>query len=76
MASRSTVKRLGAAILGDWATGTTLTDEYTLVRDAFGFDDDTLAGIATNATVSFGFNGSSTGSNPVPTAFTAWTRNV
>jgi adenosine deaminase len=31
------------------STGTTLTDEYTLVRDAFGFDDDTLAGIATNA---------------------------
>jgi adenosine deaminase len=31
------------------ATGTTLTDEYRLLRDELGFDDDTIAAIATNA---------------------------
>ncbi len=31
------------------STGTTLTDEYRLLRDALGFDDDMLARIATNA---------------------------
>ncbi|MFD9697932.1 adenosine deaminase [Lentzea sp. NPDC059081] len=30
-------------------TGTTLTDEYRLLRDELGFDDDTLAALATNA---------------------------
>lgn len=30
-------------------TGTTLTDEYRLLRDELGFDDDTLAALALNA---------------------------
>ena len=30
-------------------TGTTLTDEYRVLRDVLGFDDDALAAIATNA---------------------------
>ncbi|MFD4636622.1 adenosine deaminase [Lentzea sp. NPDC058436] len=31
------------------STGTTLTDEYRLLREHLGFDDDTLARLATNA---------------------------
>ncbi|MFI6095179.1 adenosine deaminase [Lentzea sp. NPDC051213] len=31
------------------STGATLTGEYRMVRDTFGFDDDTVASIATNA---------------------------
>jgi adenosine deaminase len=31
------------------STGTTLTDEYRLLRDELGFDDDTIARIATSA---------------------------
>nr|WP_296073273.1 cellulose binding domain-containing protein [uncultured Actinoplanes sp.] len=55
----------GQTVTQAWNTALTQSGSQVTARNA-GYN----GAVGTNATVSFGFNGSRTGSNPVPTAFT------